>query len=249
MRGSKLLVLEKLIMTTELNVLIITAASIGFFHTIFGPDHYVPFIMMSWARKWSALKTALITFLCGLGHIGSSVVLGLVGVALGLALKKLEIVESVRGNIAAWLLIAFGLAYFVWGLHRAYQKKTHVHSHIHVGAAHEHPHNHHLEHAHVHDDKANLSITPWVLFTIFVFGPCEPLIPILMYPAAKNSLFGLIVVTGVFGLTTIGTMLGIVMLSVAGVNFAQLSRLQRFSHAIAGATICLCGLAIQFLGL
>jgi nickel/cobalt transporter (NicO) family protein len=237
-------------MNTELGVLIITAASIGFFHTIFGPDHYVPFIMMSWARKWSAFKTALITFLCGVGHIGSSVVLGLVGVALGLAVKKLEIVESVRGNIAAWLLIAFGLVYFVWGLRRAYQKKTHVHSHAHtIGAEHEHPHNHQSEHAHVHDDKSSPSITPWVLFTIFVFGPCEPLIPILMYPAAKHNLLGVVVVTGVFGAVTIGIMLGVVMLSVAGVNFAQLNRMQRFSHAIAGATICLCGLAIQFLGL
>lgn len=236
-------------MNTELKVLIITAASIGFFHTILGPDHYVPFIMMSWARKWSGLKTALITFLCGIGHIGSSVVLGLVGVALGLAVKKLEIVESVRGNIAAWLLIALGLVYFVWGLRRAYQKKSHSHSHIHVDAEHEHPHNHHLEHAHVHDDKSSPSITPWVLFTIFIFGPCEPLIPILMYPAAKHNLLGVVVVTVVFGAVTIGMMLGVVMLSVAGVNFAHLNRLQRFSHAIAGATICLCGLAIQFLGL
>jgi len=128
-------------MSAELNALIITAASIGFFHTIFGPDHYLPFIMISWARKWSAVKTTLITLLCGLGHIGSSVVLGLIGVAAGLAINRLEIVESVRGNVAAWLLIAFGLVYFVWGLRRAYQKKSHVHSHTHVaGAAHEHLH-------------------------------------------------------------------------------------------------------------
>jgi len=237
-------------MSAELNALIITAASIGFFHTIFGPDHYLPFIMISWARKWSAVKTTLITLLCGLGHIGGSVVLGLIGVAAGLAINRLEIVESVRGNVAAWLLIAFGLVYFVWGLRRAYQKKSHVHSHTHAaGAAHEHLHNHHREHAHVHDDKTTPSITPWVLFIIFVFGPCEPLIPILMYPAAKNSLFGLLVVTCVFGIVTIATMLGMVLLSVAGVNFIPLTRLQRFSHVIAGATICLCGLAIQFLGL
>ena len=241
---------EELIMTAELNALIITAASIGFFHTILGPDHYLPFIMMSWARKWSAVKTTFITLLCGLGHIGSSVVLGLIGVALGLAVSRLEVVESVRGNLAAWLLIAFGLVYSVWGLRRAYQKKIHVHSHTHATeVAHEHLHNHHREHAHVHDDKSSPSITPWVLFVIFVFGPCEPLIPILMYPAAKNSLFGLVVVTCVFGIVTIATMLGVVLLSRAGVNFIPLSRLQRFSHAIAGATICLCGLAIQFLGL
>ncbi|MHC4458867.1 MAG: urease accessory protein UreH domain-containing protein [Planctomycetota bacterium] len=237
-------------MTVELNALIIAAASIGFFHTILGPDHYLPFIMMSWARKWSALKTSLITLLCGLGHIGSSVLLGFIGVLLGVAVKKLVIVESFRGNLAAWLLIAFGLLYTVWGLRRAYQKKTHVHSHTHAAeSAHKHLHNHHAEHAHVHDDKSRPSITPWALFVIFVFGPCEPLIPILMYPAAKDSLFGLVVVTFVFGITTISTMVGVVLLSRAGVNFIKLSKLQRFSHAIAGLTICLCGLSIQFLGL
>lgn len=237
-------------MTTEMNALIITAASLGFIHTLFGPDHYLPFVMMSWARKWSGLKTAVITFLCGIGHVGSSVVLGLVGVALGLAVKRLEIVESVRGNIAAWLLIAFGLVYFAWGMRRAFRGKSHVHSHIHgLGAEHEHMHDHHSEHTHVHDETDKSSVTPWVLFTIFVFGPCEPLIPILMYPAAKNSLFGLIIVTLVFSTATIGTMLGVVMLARAGVSFVKFSYLQRFTHAIAGATICLCGLAIQFLGL
>lgn len=237
-------------MTTEMNALIIAAASLGFIHTILGPDHYLPFVMMSWARKWSGLKTAVITFLCGLGHIGSSVVLGLVGVALGLAVNRLEIVESVRGNIAAWLLIAFGLLYFVWGMRRAYQKKPHVHGHSHgIGLSHEHTHDHHNEHAHVHDETDKASITPWVLFTIFVFGPCEPLIPILMYPAAKHSFFGVIAVALIFGTVTIGTMLGVVMLARAGVSFVKFSSLQRFSHAVAGATICLCGLAIQFLGL
>lgn len=249
MRSNDISFLEKPIMTTETSALIITAFSLGFIHTLFGPDHYLPFVMMSWARKWSGLKTALITFLCGVGHVGSSVVLGLIGVALGVAVGKLEIVESVRGNIAAWLLIAFGLVYFVWGLRRAYQKKAHSHSHIHVDTEHEHLHEHHKEHAHVHDETVKPSITPWVLFTIFVFGPCEPLIPILMYPAAKNSLFGMIMVTLVFSTATIGTMLTVVMLARKGVSFVKFSSLQRFTHAIAGATICLCGLAIQFLGL
>jgi sulfite exporter TauE/SafE len=235
-------------MTTELQALVIAAASIGFFHTLFGPDHYLPFIMMSWSRRWSALKTAVITVLCGVGHIGSSVAVGLVGVAAGVAVKKLEVVESARGNVAAWLLIGFGLVYLVWGLRRAYKKQPHVHRHDHVKeGAHTHVHTHEQEHSHVHNGKA--SVTPWALFVIFVFGPCEPLIPVLMYPAAKASLFGLVVVTGVFGIATIGTMLGVVMLSSAGVNFVALRRMERFSHAIAGGTICVCGLAIQFLGL
>jgi len=238
-------------MTAELGALIITAASIGFFHTILGPDHYLPFIMMSWARKWSVAKTTLITLLCGLGHIGSSVVLGLIGVSLGLAVKKLEIVESFRGNLAAWLLIAFGLVYFAWGLRRAYRKQAHEHRHTHtIETAHTHTHSHHLEHAHVHSSKAAVSIAPWTLFVIFVFGPCEALIPFLMYPALKGNGFGgIALVTFVFGAVTLATMLSVVLFAKASVNFLPLAKMERFSHAIAGATICICGLVIQFLGL
>jgi len=247
-------------MTAEQSALVITAASIGFLHTVLGPDHYLPFIMMSWARKWSRFKTIVITFLCGLGHIASSVVLGLIGVSMGLAVKKLEFIESARGNLAAWLLIAFGLAYLVWGLRRAYRNQPHIHTHIHPvpsstsgvhtdETGHTHPHDHHLEHSHIHNGKSAASITPWALFAIFVFGPCEPLIPILMYPAAKNGFFDVLLVIFVFGTATIATMLGAVLLAGMGVNFLPLAKVQRFAHVIAGATILLCGLAIHFLGL
>jgi len=239
-------------MTQELRTLIIAAASIGFFHTLLGPDHYLPFIMMSWARKWSAARTAVITLLCALGHIGSSVVLGLVGVMLGLAVENLTGAESIRGRIAAWLFIAFGLAYLIWGIRHICRGKSHQHTHTHVTDephSHVHPHSHFGDHAHVHDVQSIRSLTPWILFTIFVFGPCEPLIPFLMYPAAKGSLFGLIIVTAVFGITTAGTMLITVFLGKAGVDFLPLRNVQRYSHAVAGATILLCGLAIQFLGL
>lgn len=237
-------------MTAELGALIIAATSIAFFHTILGPDHYLPFIMMSWARKWTVLKTSLITLLCGLGHIASSVVLGLIGILLGLAVKGLIDFESFRGNLAAWLLIAFGLVYLVWGLRRAMRNKPHEHSHAHVDKfVHKHVHSHSEEHVHIHDDEKNVSITPWILFVIFVFGPCEPLIPILMYPAAKNSMIDVIIVTSVFGIVTISTMMGVVLISRAGINFLPMMKMQRFSHAIAGASIFLCGLAIQFLGL
>ncbi|MBI4712943.1 MAG: hypothetical protein HY762_06565 [Planctomycetes bacterium] len=275
-------------MSNELTALAITAASLGFFHTLFGPDHYLPFIVMAKARAWSLPKTIWLTVLCGIGHIGSSVVLGLVGVALGIGVLKLESVESVRGNIAAWLLIAFGLVYFIWGVRRAIRNKTHQHLHHHPHAEshpanggihsippvptnvgndfgneaeeHEHSHNHHEEHLHMHSrlgldsavatqPKNEFNITPWVLFTIFVFGPCEPLIPILMYPAAKSSLGGMLMVTAVFGLVTILTMLTIVVAAVSGVNFIPMHRLERYSHALAGGSILLCGLVIQFLGL
>ena len=54
-----------------------TAVTVGFIHTLIGPDHYVPFIVMGEARQWTIRKTMLITFICGVGHVLSSVVLGL----------------------------------------------------------------------------------------------------------------------------------------------------------------------------
>ena len=234
-------------MDAEISALALTAAFLGFFHTIIGPDHYLPFVMMSWARKWSWIKTTVITVLCGFGHIASSVVLGLIGVWMGLVLKNLTAVESFRGNIAAWLLIGFGLLYFVWGLRRAYRNRPHEHRHFHDrNLRHTHEHSHNQEHAHVHNSHSRVSIAPWALFVVFVFGPCEVLIPTLMYPAAKSSWFGVIIVATVFGAATIATMVGTVLLVRAGVNFIRLSIVERFAHAIAGATICLCGLAIQF---
>jgi ABC-type nickel/cobalt efflux system permease component RcnA len=137
----------------------------------------------------------------------------------------------------------------VWGIRRAYRRKAHSHGHSHEADHHSHTHSHLGNHAHVHDEKAAASITPWALFVIFVFGPCEVLIPVLMYPAANNGALGVVLVTAVFGFATIATMLSVVMLSRAGVNFLPLQRIERFTHAIAGGAICLCGLSIQVLGL
>lgn len=237
-------------MTQELWLLTFTAASIGFFHTLFGPDHYVPFIVIAKARKWSLAKTFWLTLACGVGHVGSSVLLGILGIALGLAVMRLEAFEAFRGNIAAWALIAFGFVYFLWGLRRAFRKKPHQHIHAHQdGTTHTHMHTHSSNHVHVHEKADAVNITPWILFTIFVLGPCEPLIPLLMYPAAKNSIMGLTLVTAVFGSITIGTMLAIVLIASFGIAFVPTEKLQRFSHALAGAAVCLCGVAIQFLGL
>lgn len=236
-------------MNIELSALLIAAVSLGFFHTLFGPDHYVPFVMLSWSRKWSLLKTAVVTFLCGLGHILSSIVLGLIGAVLGIAVEKLEFIESARGNLAAWMLIAFGTAYSVWGIRRAILNKPHKHAHIHDGATvHEHEHTHHGKHVHLHEGEGR-SITPWVLFIIFVFGPCEPLIPLLIYPAAQKSYAGVIMVSLAFGAVTIATMMAAVLLMRSGLNFKALAGAERYTHAIAGLTILTCGLMIQFLGL
>jgi len=237
-------------MTNELFLLLIATISIAFIHTIAGPDHYLPFIVMAKARKWSLSKTAWFTALCGAGHVGSSVLLGFAGIGLGIALRKLEIIEGMRGDIVSWLFTAFGLVYLVWGLRRAIRNKPHQHVHFHsTGDRHIHEHTHHEEHLHVHQSKDQKNLTPWILFTIFIFGPCEPLIPLVMYPAANHNYAALVVVTIVFSVITILTMLTLVLITSYGIRFFPMKAAEKYNHALAGATIFLCGVGMLFLGL
>jgi len=242
-------------MNGDILILIATAATIGFAHTVLGPDHYLPFIVMSKARNWSTPKTILITSLCGFGHVGSTVIIGLFGVALGVGLKKLEIIESFRGDWAAWGFLLFGLGYMVWGFWKLKQNKPHQHVHSHEGLVHAHTHDHdhpmvrvqQTTHTHDHDQKTK-NLTPWILFLIFVLGPCEPLIPVLIYPAAQESIAGLIAVVITFSIVTIVTMVAIVLAVNYGFNFIKTSKLEKYMHVIAGGTIVLSG-ALILLGL
>jgi nickel/cobalt exporter len=238
-----------MILENEVIALAVTSATIGFVHTVFGPDHYLPFIVLSKARQWTGVKTAMVTFLCGIGHVLSSVIIGFIGVVLGIAVFKLEAIESFRGDLAAWLIVAFGLAYAIWGIRRAIRGRTHEHFHEHEsGDVHSHSHKHFVDHSHLHTSEYG-SVTPWILFIIFVFGPCEPLIPLVMYPAAEGSIITIVIVASIFGFTTIATMLGIVLASFYGLSRLPLQKLEKYSHALAGLAILLCGVGVKFLGL
>ncbi|MCX6333962.1 MAG: sulfite exporter TauE/SafE family protein [Bacteroidia bacterium] len=236
-------------MNESLVLLSVTAITIGFVHTILGPDHYLPFIVLSEAKKWTLRKTIFITFLCGLGHVGSSVLLGLIGIGVGISLNKLVAVESFRGNIAAWLFIAFGFVYLVISIRNLVKKKKHSHSHFHTGGEHHsHEHDHFYEHTHVHENGV-LKTTPWILFLIFIFGPCEPLIPLVMYPAAQSNVSGIVIVSLLFSIVTIATMMSIVIAFKLGLSRINLKPVEKYSNVIAGSMILFSGLAIQFLGL
>lgn len=239
-------------MNFEIFVLAGTAASVGLIHTVLGPDHYLPFIALGKARGWSKSRTLGLTALCGVGHVMGSIILGLVGIAFGVGVANLQSVEQVRGDWAGWAILAFGLAYAVWGLRRAHNSHHHHHVHAHAdGTTHMHDHDHHRDHAHPHEQPAApmASTTPWVLFVIFVFGPCEPLIPLLMYPAAAHNWFAIGLVVVVFAAVTISTMVAVVGLALSGLSVVNFKSLERHAHSLAGGAVAACGAAMVFLGL
>ena len=229
-------------MGNDVLALSLAAASIGITHTALGPDHYLPFVALSKSGGWSRTRTTIVTLVCGLGHVMGSIVLGILGIAAGIFVGRLESFEATRGDIAAWAMLVFGLTYLAWSVYQLLRDRAHGHSHH---------HHHHI------DDKLEQvkggrkmgGGVFWAIFLVFVLGPCEPLIPLLMYPAAENNVGSAVLVASVFSVATLATMLTLVLVLGEGIERFKLGWLERYGNIFAGSIVTLCGVAILFLGL
>jgi sulfite exporter TauE/SafE len=231
-------------MSPDVQLLLLSAITISFLHTLAGPDHYLPFIALSKARGWTVGRTLFWTVVCGCGHVWSSVVLGLGGAALGWSLSKISWLEEIRGGVAGWMLLLFGLLYMLWGLQRAAQNRRHKHFDQYEGGS-----LYVFEHRHGETvaPKERHKVTPWVMFLIFLLGPCEPMIPLLSFPAARHSFEGMLLLIFVYTLFTLTTMVVMVSLGFYGVSVLKTEKLERYMHALGGATIFICGAGMVFL--
>ncbi len=232
-------------MTAEMQALILTAASIALLHTITGADHYLPFIALSKSRNWSIAKTIGWTLTCGLGHVLSSVLLGLGGTALGWSLSNISWLQEVRGGVAGWLMLLFGLLYILWGIYRLYKNKPHKHFDMGTdGALYVYEH----RHGAAAIPRKRFKVTPWVMFIIFVLGPCEPMIPLLYFPAAQNSWWGMMLLIMVYSICTIAAMLFMVVLGYYSMAFAGTKKIEKYMHVLCGLTIFICGVGMLWMG-
>lgn len=231
-------------MQPELQMLVVTAITIAFLHTLTGPDHYVPFIALAKTRGWSLARTIGWTLVCGCGHVWSSVLLGLGGAAIGWSVAKINWFESIRGGMAGWALLTFGVMYSIWGIIRAYQNRPHKHFDLQDdGSMYVYQH----KHGEIIYPQDRYKVTPWVMFVIFVLGPCEPMIPLLYFPAAQQSWSGMLLLIATYTSFTLVTMIGMVLLGYYGVALLKTETLERYMHALAGLTISICGAGMVFL--
>ena len=212
-------------------------ASLAVVHTLLGVDHSLPFVALGRARGWTLARTLLVTAVCGVGHVASSVAIGALGVALGIATDALLWIESARGELAAALLIGFGLAYAAWAVWSRLRGRNAAHLHaatdggmegVAAGAA---------------------RVTPWALFIVFVLGPCEPLIPLMVVPGMAGDWLAVAAVVGVFGLLTVAVMLLTVAAAYSGVGLLADSRISRHADVAAGLVVAASGAAVLWLGL
>jgi len=94
-------------------------------HTI-SPDHWFPFVVVARANKWTLPLALTLACLAGLGHVLTSVAIGLVGVFAEQGLSK-DIANFLE-NATPMLLIIFGFGYAAYAL---YKQRVGAHGHSH----------------------------------------------------------------------------------------------------------------------
>lgn len=126
---------------TDTGLLYLTAFVLGVVHA-FDTDHVVA-VSGFVAKNPNPCRAAFFGFHWGLGHSSILLVLGLVALALKIAIP--EAVEWYAEVLVGFLLTGIGL----WVLRDLRRSAVHTHSHHHGDSSHEHPH-HHGDPSHFH---------------------------------------------------------------------------------------------------
>lgn len=228
-------------------VLLFTALTVGGLHAL-APDHWVPFAALARARGWSPGQTARLIALCGTGHVGVSVTLGLLALRFGGSL--LEAFGRRLESISGVLLITFGLVYALWGLRRVAHAGLHGHGHHHhhhdVGGFHVHV-NGETYGAPGHDHEIERSasrMTAWSLFTLFSVDPCVAVIPLLLAAAPLGDARTILTVL-TYEAAMLATMMALALPARAAVNAVRGPRwIAAYADAAAGAAIVVVGVVV-----
>lgn len=201
--------------------LLASAAGVGIGHALLGPDHTVPFIALAKTHRWSLKKTLAVTNACGVAHVGGAWLLGQFMMSLGASTSAWAKTMAVQSHWAGWGLVLFGALYLVWGLRAAFRRE---------------------------ETKTPGTTWTWMLFLLFVFGPCEPLLPFLTAAKGAGRPDLVPLMTMIFGTATLAGMSAGVLAGVGVLSKIRFSA-GRWTPALSGGALLLSGLAVKFAGL
>lgn len=186
------------------------------------PTHWLPFVLVGRAQRWSLTKNLLAVAAAGLAHIASTAVVGSLIVAAGMALD--EIVAGLLPHLSAILLFGFGGFYLV---------KSVIRRPVMAGGP-------ALDLA---EPSVGHGAAFWGLVAVMALSPGEVLLPIYM-SSAQEGVGALILLTGVFAVGTILGMTVFTTLARAGASVLKLERWARYEGAVLGLALIAIGLLV-----
>jgi hypothetical protein len=193
-----------------------TGFAVAFLHAAL-PTHWLPFVLVGRAQKWSTGRTLGVTLVAGVGHVGLTMLLGLALVVAGLAL------EPRLGGVFHWviggLMAAVGLFYVLRGRHK--------HALPVAGRR-----------AYGSDRAAIVA-----LVTLLTLSPCEAFLPYYL-AGMEHGWRAFLALSLVLMAATSAGMLLFTGLSLAGFRRLDLQWIERYEETILGAALILVGLAV-----
>lgn len=195
-----------------------TGFVVAFLHAAL-PTHWLPFVLVGRAQKWSTGRTLGVTLLAGLGHVSLTIVLGLAVVAAGL------VAEPHLGHAFHWIIggvmAAIGVFYLLRGRHR----------HATLDGARPFA-----------SDRAAIT----ALVVLLTLSPCEAFLPYYL-AGMEHGVAGFLTLSAVLLIATSAGMLLFTGLSLAGFNRLGLARLEQYEEIILGVALIVIGAAVAFL--
>jgi len=214
------------------------------------PDHWLPFVMMGRSRNWSYQRTLALAGLAGIAHVCTSIIIALIGVALGASLAErfTTIVEYITGSLL--IVFGFGFAYLSWrrkGHHHhgiplisrllgrsteEAEKYVHIHEHV-AGDKQKHDKN----------ENPNNEKIGYGLVAIIGLTPCVALLPIL-FAVTPLGLSSILAIMAVFLIVTIATILLLTGMALKGLKLVRLEFFEKHGEIITGLVIALIGILV-----
>ncbi|SRR6266536_2466058 len=214
-------------------LLIGAVASVGVLHTVV-PDHWFPITVMARQRGWSKSETAKVALKAGTGHVVSTLVIAMIVWAAGAAAARRF--GNAIDTVTSLALVAFGL----WIAVSAWIAQHHKHVHPHKRGPHSPDHR--------HDERdggqasAHRKNGRTALMLILGSSPMVEGIP-AFFAAGKYGLSLIVIMSLVFGVSTILTYVFLCVFSTAGLRRIRLEAFERQGEVLSGVIIALVGLA------
>jgi len=199
---------------------VLSALAISFFHAIL-PTHWLPFVLVGRAQRWSGRKVLLVATMAGGGHVLFTSFLGLIVVWIGL-----EISERIRGwsaPLASGILIIFGFFYLFQHFQRSLVPSSN---------------------SPLKEFSDRVAITS--LLAMLTFSPCEALLPIYL----SGMVYGwkiLFMLTAVLSIGTLSVMLIFTSLSLIGIHKFEAPFIEKYEKLILGLILLSLGILASIL--
>lgn len=230
---------------TALATIALTGFAVAFMHAAI-PTHWLPFVLVGRARRWSTGRTLGFVAAAGLGHVLLTTLLGLVIAWFGFRLD--ESLGLVFTRITAGVLVAVAL-YYGW---RQATGRGVCHHHP-PGSEHqpsaactdEHAH----EHSHWDEELEGSSLVQtdrgdWAavsgLFVMLTLSPCEGFLPIYL-SAVHFGWTGFLVLSAILALGALGGMTVLTWLTLVGSSRLRVERFERYEAGLLALLFAVLG--------